>query len=77
MTDIGGGNIDLSSYLYGENSITREHIQNNVSVRNMLGQRGIKPEELPAAEDIKKVERRVASNDKKIEKTSSKLPSKD
>lgn len=63
--------------LYGENSITREHIQNNVSVRNMLGQRGIKPEELPAAEDIKKVERRVASNDKKIEKTSSKLPSKD
>lgn len=63
--------------LYGEPSITREHIQNNVSVRNMLGQRGIKPEELPAAEDIKKVERRVASNDKKIEKESPKLPTKD
>lgn len=62
--------------LYGETSITREHVQNNVSVRNMLGQRGIRPEELPAAEDIKKVERRVASDDKKIEKTSSKLPSK-
>ena len=62
--------------LYGEQSITAEHIQNNVSVRQMLGQRGIKPENLPPAEDIKKVERRVASNEKKIEKTSSKLPKK-
>ena len=62
--------------LYGEQSITAEHVQNNVSVRQMLGQRGIKPENLPPAEDIKKVERRVASNEKKIEKTSSKLPKK-
>ncbi len=43
--------------LYGEASITAEHVQNNRSVRGMLGQRGIKPEELPPAEDIKKVER--------------------
>ena len=43
--------------LYGEVSITAEHVQNNRSVRGMLGQRGIKPEELPPAEDIKKVER--------------------
>lgn len=42
----------------------------------MLGERGIRPEELPAEEDIKKVERRVASNDKKIEKNTSKLPKK-
>lgn len=62
--------------LYGERSITTEHIQNNRSVRLMLGQRGIKPEELPAAEDIKKVERRVVSNEKKIEKTTGKLPKK-
>ncbi len=62
--------------LYGESSITNEHMQNNASVREMLGQRGIKPEDLPAAEDIKKVERRVASNEKKIEKTSQKLPKK-
>ena len=62
--------------LYGEQSITAEHVQNNVSVRRMLGQRGIKPENLPPAEDIKKVERRVASNEKKIEKTSNKLPKK-
>ena len=60
--------------LHGENAITQEHIQNNVSVRSMLGQRGIRPEDLPAAEDIKKVERRVANNEKQIEKTSPKLP---
>ena len=60
--------------LQGENAITQEHVQNNVSVRAMLGQRGIRPEELPAAEDIKKVERRVANNEKQIEKTSPKLP---
>ena len=42
----------------------------------MLGQRGIKPENLPPAEDIKKVECRVASNEKKIEKISNKLPKK-
>lgn len=60
--------------LYGETTITHEHIQNNRSVRQMLGQRGIKPEDLPAAEDIKKVERRVTSNEKKIEKASQKLP---
>lgn len=60
--------------LHGESPITQEHIQNNKSVRQMLGQRGIQPENLPAAEDIKKVERRVASNIKKIEKSTKKLP---
>ncbi|MDE6279047.1 MAG: DNA damage-inducible protein D [Paramuribaculum sp.] len=60
--------------LYGEDPITREHIQNNTSVRQMLGQRGIRPEDLPAAEDIKKIERRVANNEKNIEKTTKKLP---
>lgn len=62
--------------LHGEQPITREHIQNNKSVREMLGQRGIKPEELPAAEDIKKLERRVVGEEKKIEKASAKLPAK-
>lgn len=41
--------------LQGEKAITDEHVQNNSSVREMLGQRGIKPEELPPAEDIKKL----------------------
>ena len=60
--------------MQGEGSVTQEHIQNNVSVRKMLKQRGIQPENLPAAEDIKKVERRVMNNEKQIEKTSPKLP---
>ncbi len=60
--------------LFGEQNITVEHMQNNASVRQMLDQRGIKPENLPAAEDIKKIERRVVSNEKQIEKTSDKLP---
>ncbi len=51
--------------LQGERPITKEHVQNNASVRNMLGQRGIKPEELPPAEDIKKLERRVKAAAKK------------
>lgn len=41
--------------LHGEVSITAEHVQNNRSVRGMLGQRGIKPEQLPAAEDLQEV----------------------
>ena len=60
--------------LRGEMSITAEHVQNNRSVRGMLGQRGIKPEELPPAEDIKKVERRVAKDEKNMQKDSQKLP---
>ena len=62
--------------LNGEASITAEHVQNNRSVRGMLGQRGIKPEELPPAEDIKKVERRVAKDEKSMLKGTSKLPPK-
>lgn len=62
--------------LQGEPSITAEHVQNNRTVRDMLGQRGIKPEELPPAEDIKKVERRVAKDEKNLLKESQKLPKK-
>src|SRR5574344_737768 len=72
-TEMTNHNVEQKD-LNGECIITQEHIQNNNSVRQMLGQRGIKPENLPAAEDIKKVERRVAGNEKKIEKTSQKLP---
>ena len=72
-TEMTNYNVEKAD-LYGENSITREHIQNNRSVREMLGKRGIKPEELPAAEDIKKLERRVAAEEKKLEKSAEKLP---
>lgn len=62
--------------LQGEKSITNEHVQNNSSVRDMLGKRGIKPEDLPPAEDIKKLERRVKAEEKKLAHKSGKLPEK-
>jgi len=60
--------------LQGEKAITHEHKQNNQSVRDMLGQRGIKPEELSAEEDLKKLERRVKSEEKKLANKTAKLP---
>lgn len=51
--------------LQGETMIAKEHIDNNAAVRKMLLERGIVPEILPAAEDVKKVERRLASEKKK------------
>ena len=52
--------------LHGETSISKEHVDNNLAVRKMLLERGIVPEDLPVAEDIKKVERRLASEQKKV-----------
>ena len=60
--------------LQGESAITNEHVQNNTSVRQMLDDRGIKPEALPAEEDIKKLERRVKTDEKKLGKKSGRLP---
>ena len=62
--------------LKGERAITTEHVQNNTTVREMLATRGIKPEELPPSEDIKKLERKVKSQEKKIAKESGVLPKK-
>ena len=52
--------------LQGEAPITKEHIDNNSAVRTMLVERGIVPENLPSAEDVKKVERRLANETKKM-----------
>ena len=52
--------------LQGETAISNEHIDNNAAIRQMLLQRGIIPENLPAAEDVKKVERRLVSEEKKV-----------
>lgn len=52
--------------LQGEASITQEHVDNNAAVRKMLTERGIIPENLAPAEDVKKVERRLASEEKKM-----------
>ena len=54
--------------LKGETKINNEHIKNNKDVRTLLGKSGIKPEQLPAEEDIKKLERKVKSADKNIAK---------
>lgn len=62
--------------LRGETPITQEHVQNNKSVRGMLLERGIQPENLPPAENIKKVERRVAKEEKLLLKDTAKLPKK-
>ena len=61
MTSMNVQTKDLQS----ETMIAKEHIDNNAAVRKMLIERGIVPEDLPAAEDVKKVERRLASEEKK------------
>lgn len=58
--------------LQGEASITKEHVDNNAAVRKMLTERGIIPENLAPAEDVKKVERRLASEQKKLLKNKKK-----
>ena len=60
MTSVNVQAKDLQS----ENSISQEHIANNTAVRQMLVQRGIVPENLTAAENVKKVERRLNREDK-------------
>lgn len=66
-TEITNFNVTQND-LNGEISITKEHVKNNKDVRVLLGKSGIMPEQLPADEDIKKLERRVKSIDKGIEK---------
>lgn len=59
--------------LKGDAKITKEHIENNLAVRKMLQDRGVKPEQLPPAEDVKKVERRLDNEEKKILKEVKKI----
>lgn len=64
-TEITNFNVKKND-LKGENRITTEHVKNNTDVRTLLGKSGIKPEQLPAEEDLKKMERRVKAADKTI-----------
>ena len=59
--------------LSNERQISAEHTTNNRGVRKILLKRGIKPEELPSEEDIKKLERRVNSEPKRLGKNPDKL----
>jgi DNA-damage-inducible protein D len=59
--------------LKGEKQISREHVDNNLAVRKMLKERGVLPEHLPAAEDVKKVERKLKTEEKKVARQSTAL----
>jgi DNA-damage-inducible protein D len=61
-----------SKDLKGQNRIENEHVENNKAVRQMLTQRGIVPENLPPAEDVKKIQRKLDSDDKKVLKEAKK-----
>jgi DNA-damage-inducible protein D len=62
--------------LNGEVAIVKEHVDNNLAVRKMLNERGVKPEQLPASEDSKKVQRRLDGDEKKVIKDAKKKKGK-
>jgi DNA-damage-inducible protein D len=64
-TELTGHNT-IEKDLKGEEPITQEHIDNNMAVRKMLIERGVKPEQLPPAEDVKKLQRKLDDDKKKI-----------
>ncbi|MBI3168854.1 MAG: DNA damage-inducible protein D [Chloroflexi bacterium] len=71
-TELTSHNV-LEKDLNGENSISNEHVENNQAVRKMLIERGVKPESLPPAEDVRKVQRKLDSDEKKLLKDVKKI----
>ena len=67
--------IARARHMRSEPQITQEHVTNNEAVRKTLLDRGIRPESLPPAEDVKKVERRLSAADKKALQKPDRLPS--
>ena len=72
LTNVNIRKSDIKS----ESTITSEHVKNNKDVRGLLLKSGIKPENLPAEEDLKKIERKVKSEDKNLLKKTKKLKKK-
>ncbi len=68
MTGLNVQNKDLK----GQTKIEKEHIDNNIAVRDMLTKRGIVPENLPPAEDVKKLQRKMNSDEKNLLKENKK-----
>ncbi|MEK6754103.1 MAG: DNA damage-inducible protein D [Chloroflexota bacterium] len=64
-TELTSHNV-IEKDLSGENAISNEHIENNRAVRKILLERGVKPEALPAEEDVKKVQRKLDSDEKNL-----------
>jgi DNA-damage-inducible protein D len=56
-----------------ENEISSEHITNNRTVRKTLKSRGIVPENLPPEEDVRRIERKLSSEEKKFTKKSKQI----
>jgi len=71
-TEITNFNVNKND-LHGEVAISSEHVKNNQDIRGVLGKSGIKPEDLPPEEDLKKLVRRVKTEEKKLGKSSGKL----
>ncbi|OIP42058.1 DNA damage-inducible protein D [Candidatus Desantisbacteria bacterium CG2_30_40_21] len=64
-TELTSHNV-IEKDLIGKNQISTEHVENNQAVRKMLIKRGVKPEDLPPAEDVKKVQRKLDGDEKKL-----------
>lgn len=62
--------------LEGQKNITQEHVDNNLAVRKILHERGVKPEMLPPAIDVKKLSKKIESEDKQVIKSVKKLKGK-
>jgi DNA-damage-inducible protein D len=74
-TELTSHNV-IDKNLKGDRQITQEHIDNNLEIRKMLRNRGVIPENLPIAEDIKKVQRKIESDEKKLLKEVKKVQNK-
>jgi DNA-damage-inducible protein D len=70
-TELTSHNV-IEKDLRGETPIVKEHVDNNKAVRQMLEKRGVKPEALPPAEDVKKIKRRLETEEKKALKVTGK-----
>lgn len=64
-TELTSHNV-IEKDLYGHEKISEEHVDNNLAVRKILKERGVQPERLTPAEDVKKIERRLKGDEKKI-----------
>ncbi|MCL5611984.1 MAG: DNA damage-inducible protein D [Chloroflexi bacterium] len=64
-TELTSHNV-IEKDLSGENAISNEHVENNRAVRKILLERGVKPESLPPEEDVRKVQRKLESDEKKL-----------
>ena len=64
-TELTSHNV-IEKDLRGEAIISKEHVDNNNAVRKMLMGRGVQPEQLPPSEDLKKVQKRLKGDEKKV-----------